>query len=345
MKKILSVLLPMIMLLSVAGCSKADDSSSAESSESSSVSETTAESVKGFHVDGTKLLDANDNEFVMRGVNHAHTWFKDSSPIALKAIAETGSNAVRIVLSDGGQWTKDDFDSIKSLIDQCKELKMIAILEVHDATGYDDQESLEKAADYWIEMKDALIGQESYVILNIANEWYGLWNTGEPWRDGYTTVIPKLREAGIKNTIMVDSAGWGQYSKSVIDHGKAVFEADPLKNTMFSVHFYGSAGGTSDKIKSTLDAITSQDLCVCAGEFGYTHTDGDVDEEYLVQYCTEQNIGYLGWSWKGNGEGVEYLDIAEDWTGQKLSADWGENLVNGEYGIKKTSKICSVFES
>ena len=76
------------------------------------------------------------------------------------------------------------------------------------------------------------------------------------------------------------------------------------------------------------------------GEFGYK----GVDEEYVMRYCVENGIGYLGWSWKGNGHGVEYLDIAEDWAGETLSKDWGEPLVNGQYGIKRTSAICSVFQ-
>ena len=109
---------------------------------------------------------------------------------------------------------------------------MIAILEVHDITGKDDLSALERTVDYWIEVKDALIGNEAYVILNIANEWVGTWES-DTWTKGYTAAIPRLREAGIKNTIIVDAAGWGQYAKSISDGGEEVFESDPLKNTMF----------------------------------------------------------------------------------------------------------------
>ena len=54
-------------------------------------------------------------------------------------------------------------------------------------------------------------------------------------------------------------------------------------------------------------------------------------------------IGWMGWSWKGNGGGVEYLDLSYDWEGTQLSPDWGEKVVNGPKGIKATSKTCSVF--
>ena len=279
----------------------------------------------------------------MRGINHAHTWFKGELKTAIPAIAATGANTVRIVLSNGHQWNKDSLESIKEIIELCKANKLIAVVEVHDGTGSNDAGVLSGIVDYWIEMKDALIGNEAYVILNIANEWYGDWKVDE-WAEAYINEIPRIRQAGIENLIMVDSAGWGQYPMSIAKKGKDVFEADPLKNTMFSIHMYGSAGGTEKVIKRNLDNVRKQDLCVIVGEFGFDHSDGDVKEMYIMEYCTEIGAGYLGWSWKGNGGGVEYLDIAKEWDGSVLSDNWGVNLIDGPHGIRATSQPCTVFE-
>lgn len=340
MKKLSALILPIVIAVSLTACGNdAKNSSSAANSTSDSVQSSAS---GGFRVEGTKLLDANGNEFVMRGINHAHTWFRDDDETAIPAIAKTGSNVVRLVFADGDQWERDTFDNVSDLIDLCKENQLIAVVEVHDGTGMDDVSYLENAANFWIEMKDALIGNEDYVILNIANEWTGSWDSAK-WSEGYTSVIPKIREAGIKNTIMVDAGGWGQYGESIKAHGADVFEADPDRNTMFSVHMYGTAGKNKRTIKKNLEGVTDQNLCVCVGEFGYTHSDGDVDEAYIMQYCQENSIGYMGWSWKGNGGGVEYLDIAKRWDGSELSSDWGEVLINGENGIKATSKKCTVF--
>lgn len=295
----------------------------------------------GFTVSGTKLLDANGNEFIMRGINHPHSWFTAQDDTALEAIAATGANTVRIVCGSGQQYTRDRVESLNKLTDKCRELGMIAILEVHDITGKDDASLLETAADYWTDVKDALIGKESYVILNIANEWVGGWD-GQTWCDGYTSVIPRLRDAGIKNTIMVDAAGWGQYGQSITDFGEQVFAADPDANTMFSVHMYGTAGKNKATIARNLKLSTDKGLCMVVGEFGWNHTDGDVDEEYILEYCNDNGIGWLAWSWKGNGGGVEYLDLADEWDGSVLS-DWGETVVNSELGLKNTSVKCSIF--
>lgn len=298
-------------------------------------------SAGGFKVSGTALYDANGNRFVMRGINHAHVWYPSELDSALDGIANTGANCVRVVLADGDQWTKTSKSDLENVISKCESKGLVAVVEVHDGTGKEEQWYLENAANYWIEMKDVLNAHTDTVILNIANEWVGQWDA-EKWKKGYTSVIPKLRSAGIKNTVMVDAAGWGQYGDSIRYAGKEVLDSDPDKNTMFSIHMYGSAGGNPWQIRSNLEGAVDQGLCIVVGEFGWNHSDGDVDEEYIMRYCCENDIGYIAWSWKGNSGGVEYLDLAYDWNGGSLS-DWGRQVVNGVYGLKKTSVRCTVF--
>ena len=296
----------------------------------------------GFYVDGTTLYDTNGNAFVMRGVNHAHTWYTDKLEVSLDALADAGCNTVRIVLSDGGQYYRNSASEVETIIAECKERNMIAVLEVHDYTGSNSKADLLAAAQYFADIKSALIGEEDYVIINIANEWMGN-SESVVWEDAYKEAIPMLREAGLAHTIMVDSAGWGQYAQCIYEGGADVLASDPLGNVMFSVHMYGTAGGTEQKIETNLSYATDLGLCVCVGEFGYTHSDGDVAEAFLMDYCEDNGIGYLAWSWKGNSGGVEYLDLAVNWDGSDLSDDWGEVVINGTNGIKETSDICTAF--
>ncbi|MDE6580104.1 MAG: cellulase family glycosylhydrolase, partial [Ruminiclostridium sp.] len=232
----------------------------------------------GFYVNGTNLYDINGNRFVMRGINHAHTWFKNQLNTAVPAIADTGANTIRIVLSDGQQWTKDPASSVKNIIELCKKNDLICILEVHDITGGNDIKGLQRVTDYWIEIKDALVGNEPYVILNIANEWVGNWDA-EIWYKGYSEAVKRLRDAGLRHTIMIDAAGWGQYGASIGQYGKKLLQEDTCGNLMFSVHMYGTAGGNPDSIRRNLKYATDNGLCVIVGEFGYYHSDGDVDEK------------------------------------------------------------------
>ncbi|MBE6048647.1 MAG: glycoside hydrolase family 5 protein [Clostridium sp.] len=297
---------------------------------------------EGFKIVNGKLIDANGNEFIMRGINEAHNWYQYQDETAVKGIANTGANTIRFVLSDGEKYSKDNISKVKKLISLAEENKLVSILEVHDATGSNDYSSLEKAAKYWIEIKDALKGHEDTVILNIANEWYGSWES-KAWAEGYEKVIPMLRDAGIKNTIMVDCSGYGQYPKSIADKGVEVFKSDKDANTMFSMHLYEYAGGTSYQVKSNIDNATREGLAVCVGEFGYKHKDGDVDEETIIKHCAENGIGWLAWSWYGNSGGVEYLDLVRSPEGGSYT-EFGDILFN-KLNAMSTSKICSVFNS
>ena len=140
MKSVLSAILAVVVALSASCCSGKDNDSGSSTEPDASTSQTTevtAEPVTeepaskgGFTVSGTKLLDANGNEFVMRGINHPHSWFTSEDDTALEAIAATGANTVRIVCGSGQQYTRDTVESLNKLTDKCRELEMVAILEV-----------------------------------------------------------------------------------------------------------------------------------------------------------------------------------------------------------------------
>lgn len=304
----------------------------------------TVEPKNGFYVDGAVLRDANQKPFVMRGTNYAYTWYSwdGKTEAALKEIAGYGANVVRIVLGDGDQYTKNTAGEIGNLIKLCEQNKLVAVFEVHDATGKDDKQPLLNAAKYFTEIGSALKGHEDTVIINIANEWQGSPNDSA-WKSAYTEAVKIIRDAGLKHCIMCDAGGWGQTASTAINGGAAVLEADPEHNTMFSVHMYGYAGGSKQMIKNIMDSMITRQLCLVIGEFGYKHSDGDVDEAYIMEYAQQTNTGWMAWSWYGNGSPVEYLDMSNANAGGTLSKDWGEVIINGKNGWKETAKICSVF--
>lgn len=296
----------------------------------------------GFKVSGTKLYDSNGNEFIMRGVNYPHAWYTSEYETAIPAIARKGFNCVRIVLANGQKWGKTSYNEVSALIDLCKKNNLVAILEVHDATGSDSTEDLNKAVDYWLEMKSLLQGNEAYVIVNMANEWYGTWDNGTTWRNGNISAIQKMRNAGISNTIMVDCAGWGQYPQVIFDHGQDVLNADPNRNVMFSIHMYEYAGGDATTVKNNIDNVLNKNLCLTIGEFGGYHTNGDVDEQTIMNYSQEKGNGWLAWSWTGNSGELSFLDVCGDFAGNSLT-EFGNTVINGNNGVSSTSKTCTVF--
>ncbi|MER7165889.1 cellulase family glycosylhydrolase [Micromonospora sp. NPDC000207] len=302
-----------------------------------------ARAAAGFTVSDGKLYDANGNEFVMRGVNHAHTWYQQqtSSFANIKAL---GANTVRVVLASGQRWTKNEAADVANVVSLCKANRLICVLEVHDTTGYGEQAgaaTLGQAVDYWISVQSALTGQEKYVIVNIGNEPYGNQNYGT-WATDTANAIKRLRTAGFAHTIMVDGPNWGQdWSFTMRDNAASVFAADPQRNTVFSIHMYG-VFDTAAEISDYLGRFRTAKLPIVVGEFGHNHSDGDPDEDAILSYTQANRIGWLGWSWSGNGGGVEYLDLAVNFNPADLSS-WGQRLFNGTNGIKQTAREASVY--
>ncbi|MEV0122100.1 cellulase family glycosylhydrolase [Streptomyces sp. NPDC050703] len=298
----------------------------------------------GFHIRDGRLLDAADEDFVMRGVNHAHTWYPDRTDRALKDIKAKGANTVRVVLGTGDQWAKNDTADVARVVSECKENRLICVLEAHNTTGYGESGAavpLSRAVDYWIGVKDALVGQEKYVLVNIGNEPYG--NTGyTAWTGDTKTAIGRLRAAGLDHTLMVDAPNWGQdWSFTMRDDAADVLAADPDRNVLFDIHMYG-VYDTPAEVRDYLNRFAAAELPIVVGEFGDMHSDGNPDEDAIMSTAQSLGIGYLGWSWSGNGGGVEYLDLVRDFDANRLS-DWGKRLFDGANGIKATAKESGVF--
>ncbi|MBN1172983.1 MAG: cellulase family glycosylhydrolase [Micromonosporaceae bacterium] len=301
-----------------------------------------AQAAVGIHVSGTNIVEANGSNFIIRGTSHAHTWYS-SQTSSFANIKSFGANTVRVVLS-GGRWTANGASDVANVISLCKTNKLICVLENHDTTGYGEQDgayTLAQAVEYWTSIKSVLVGQENYVIINIGNEPYGN-NSPEAWTAATQSAIKSMRSAGFEHALMVDAPSWGQDWAGVMkSNAKTVAAADPNGNTIFSVHMYG-VYDTAAEITDYVSAFKTMGLPLVIGEFGDMHSDGNPDEDTIMATAVSQGIGYMGWSWSGNGGGVEYLDQVVSFDPKQISS-WGTRLFNGTNGIKATAKEASIY--
>ncbi|MFE1237074.1 cellulase family glycosylhydrolase [Streptomyces tendae] len=296
----------------------------------------------GLHIAEGRLLEGNGKDFVMRGVNHAHTWYPGETQ-SLADVKALGANSVRVVLSDGYRWSENGPEDVAAVIERCKANRLICVLEVHDTTGYGEDAAagtLDHAADYWIGLKDVLAGQEDYVVVNIGNE---PWGNTDPagWTEPTVAAVKKLRAAGLQHTIMVDAPNWGQDWQGVMRaEARSVHDADPTGNLIFSIHMY-SVYDTAQEITDYLNAFVDAKLPILIGEFGGPADQyGDPDEDTMMDAAEQLGLGYLAWSWSGNTDPI--LDLALDFDPGRLS-DWGERIFHGADGIAQTSKEATVY--
>lgn len=297
----------------------------------------------GLHISDGRLLEGNGNDFIMRGVNHAHTWYPGRTQQSLADIKALGANTVRVVLADGHRWSANSAADVADVIAQCKANRLICVLEVHDTTGYGEDSAagtLDQAADYWIGLKDVLAGQENYIMINIGNEPWGNTNP-DGWTAPTIAAIKKLRDAGFEHTIMVDAPNWGQDWQGVMRaNAQSVYDADATGNLIFSIHMY-SVFDTAQEITDYLNAFVDAKLPLLIGEFGGPADQyGDPDEDTMMATAQQLKLGYLAWSWSGNTDPI--LDLAINFDPTQLSS-WGQRIFNGANGIAQTAKEATVY--
>jgi mannan endo-1,4-beta-mannosidase len=297
-----------------------------------------------FVVRDRRLLDANGNNFVMRGVSHMHAIYPDRTAGALAAMKRLGANTVRIELSTGAILKRNDAADVAKVISLCRRYRLVCVLEVTDTTGFGDRSKAitqAQAVDYWISIQRVLTGQEKYVILDVANEPYVMDNAGR-WPTETAASIGRLRKAGFRHTLMVGAPDWGQdRSFTMRDNAAAIFDGDPERNLIFSIHMYG-AFTTAAKVRDYLAWYVNAALPIVIGEFSHLHSDGDPDEDTMMSIAQTQRLGYLGWSWSGNQGDLGYLDIVSNFNPNKMTW-WGNRIFHGPNGIGSTARQATVY--
>lgn len=299
----------------------------------------------GFFVLDGKLYDASGNEFIPLGANTAVFWQSEANGMkSFPDIKKSGANCVRIIsvtTDAANSWSwQSNFLKQKACVKASVDNKLIPILEFHDVTcgtGYDNDaegKNLKKCVDYWCSpnLVSLCKDYEKYLIVNVANEW-GPANVN--YRDSYKKAITAMREAGIKNTILIDAGGCGQNPTTLINFGQELLDFDPEKNILFAIHFYGN-WMTKEKTKAVwqyyvedyLQIFKTKKLPVIVGEFGWTGAPDNFtlyDPKTIISECNKQGIGWLFWAWNSNPDET-YYDIVADYTkGYASEADLTEH--------------------
>lgn len=301
----------------------------------------------GFFVSGGRLYDRRGNDFVMRGINNPLAWFQSRTNGAipwLDQIASTGANAVRLV------WETDVTDTtlLRDAIQRSLDLHLVPMVEMHDVTGSTVAADPARMAHYLTDtdaVKQILLDYEDSLLINIANEWSGANNV---YVQSYTDAINVFRSAGIRHTLVIDANGYGQTANTVLTQGQALLTADPQHNLVFSVHMYEEFRN-AQTIRDTLQKASDQQLPFIVGEFGFQHgTDQQgnpiqIPYDVLLSESERLGLGYLPWSWTGNGSPDQPLDLTARSGSADALSDWGKGVIDGDNGIRSTAKPASIF--
>ncbi|MCF8358505.1 MAG: cellulase family glycosylhydrolase [Prolixibacteraceae bacterium] len=295
----------------------------------------------GMKVIGRHLYDKCGEKVIIRGVSNPNIWFEHDGLIRYREIEKTGANVVRIVWQTWGSPS-----ALDEAIQNCINLHMIPMIELHDATG--EWDKLQDCVDYWIrpDVVDVIVKHEEYLLVNIANE-VGDYNvTKNTFRNGYINAVQSMRDAGIHVPLIIDGSDWGKNVNIMQSEGPAIIEADPDHNIIFSVHMWWPKmyGFSENDIVTEIAQSVEMELPLIVGEFSQMHGSCDESEitsnnsiayKTILRECQENEIGYIAWSWFGNCNPL--WDMSSDGTFENLYS-WGlEVAVTDENSIKNTS--------
>ena len=309
----------------------------------------------GFFVLNGKLYDANGNEFRIRGVDRCHY---DSDSAA--GIAKSGANAVRMFMYGLSVGAPKYVSILQTQHIAYGEVPIPSVPLFPDGTttsGNQSTSELAAGVAWWVANAATFAPISKYLIINIANEWGPSNST--TWRDAYISAIASLRAAGYLGPLMIDSGGWGQDTGDLLNYSTAVFNSDPQKNIIFSLHIYGSipTASVAPDLAALAALSASVGMVFVVGEFGPGRDIGPSPTETtpadIITAAEANGIGWIGWAWDDNdlGNGASNDNwFSMTYAGPGIYTQtsdlttFGQDIVlNPTYGLQVLAKKATIF--
>ena len=309
----------------------------------------------GFFVLNGKLYDANGNEFRIRGVDRCHY---DSNSQA--GIQKSGANTVRMFMGKPSLGAAKFVDVVTTEHIASNEVPVMTMPEFPDGTattGNTDASLLAAGVAWWVANAATFTAIDKYLLVNIANEW-GPSNS-QAWATAYEAAIASMRAAGYLGPLVIDSGGWGQNMGDLLEYSTAVFNSDPQKNIIFSLHIYGSiqTANVAPDLAQLAALSKSVGMVFIVGEFGPGRnigpsptltTPGDI-----ITAAEANGIGWMAWAWddnnlNGGASNDNWFSMTYKGPGIYTQTSdltmYGQDVVlNPTYGLQTLATPASIF--
>jgi hypothetical protein len=275
-----------------------------------------------FEVVGNKIYDPNGREFIAKGVNingPGYGWPGDT-PNQVDNIKKWGFNAIRLNVRELGFEQKSTYaqnGTVDQIVRNFTSQGIVVMIDAHENIGdWFTPNELDKLID-WGKNLGSKYKDNPYVWINLSNE-PGALDSGSQsainnYMNQYTKATKAIRSTGFDNPIVIDGWFWGQdkgvwngnpvreSNSAILSLGPKLLEADPMKNTLFSVHTYDQWRNNSKAtFDNYVDRIHDKGLALVVGEYG-TRTNGDLKDMVsgVLASAQENEVGRFAWAWWG----------------------------------------------
>ena len=261
-----------------------------------------------LRVSGTKILDANGQEYQLKGVStHGLQWFPEYvNRDTFRTIRdEWGANVIRLAMYTdengycvgGAEVQKKLKQVVDNGVQYATELGLYVIIDWHILHDLTPMKFVDQAKSFFAEMSQKY-GTYGNVIFEICNEPNG----GTDWseiKQYAEIIIPIIRANSPDNIIIIGTPTWSQ------DVDRAA--QDPVKGTnlMYALHFY--AGTHKDNLRQKMVSAIKAGLPVFVSEYGITDASGngrcDIEEaNKWVVVMDEYKVSYVCWNLANKNE-------------------------------------------
>jgi mannan endo-1,4-beta-mannosidase len=289
-----------------------------------------------FTINGSQLL-YNGDPFVARGINLQYGDHPHKAFASIQEIAKTASNIIRLQLRS---FTK--VSEIELALTEIRRLGMKVMIMLWDERVLcrNSIEDLQNSTSFFLsrDVLDIVNKFSDIVLLNPANEFSdgfssssGKILTPQEFGIAYGEIIARIRCFGYKVPIVIDGFHCGQLHLPLIEAALHLYNFDPLKQVILSLHAYGDQWKDKNAIDKALQDIGASGYPFIVGEHGV------VEFDYFYKKTLEAGIGVIAWSFYGNGPEAEFLNMNQGYAPLSLT-EFGKAIVEGQYGIRNTSK-------
>ncbi|MBO6195481.1 MAG: glycoside hydrolase family 5 protein [Bacilli bacterium] len=252
-------------------------------------------------VNGTKLVNEKDEEFVLKGVSsHGVQWFYDLyTKDNFKSLKEDwNTNVFRIAMytKEGGYIDDSSVkDKVIKMVDELIELDMYVIVDWHILSDNNPTTYTNASKRFFDEISKKYKDKPN-VIYEICNEPNG--DTSFDDINKYANeVIPVIRKNSPKSLVIVGTPTWSQDVDRVVKLG--------FENIMYALHFY--SGTHTEDLRNKARSALNNNTPIIVSEFGVSDASGNggiyFDEtDKWIKFLKENNISIISWSLSNKNE-------------------------------------------
>jgi chitodextrinase len=279
-----------------------------------------------FKVEGSKILNPNGDEFVIKGANVMA--YNAAWPVTaledLQLFKTWNFNFARFYtrldetyLTGGQPGFNRDLNTLYNIIDAYTAEGIVVMIEVHDFTGsyYTDltTPSLTDLANFHASLAARYI-DNPYVWFNVMNEPGGSGAVSTQWLTTNQRVVKAIRDTGNNSIIVADGASWGQdvgewnaspvkeENSAILKYGNDLksFGGNTYDNIMFSIHAYDQWSNGDAKLIDFIDRVYAKGHALMIGEFGSWNNSYNFNSlDTVMRVAPEKGVGVVAWHWYG----------------------------------------------